>query len=157
MLGMMQDYPLLVHTILDHAALNHGEREMVTRSIEGPIRRYTYRDLHGRALQVAKALQKEGVGLGDRVATMAWNTDRHVEVWYGIMGVGAISHTVNPRLFAEQLVYIMNHAEDKILFVDLTFVPLIEAIAAKLPTINKYIILTDEEHMPETSLPNAHA
>jgi len=157
MLGLMQDYQLTVQTILDHAALNHGEREMVTRSIEGPIRRYTYKALRTRALRVAKALQKEGVGIGDRIATMAWNTDRHVEVWYGIMGLGAISHTVNPRLFAEQLIYIMNHAEDKILFVDLTFVPVIEAIAAKLPTIKKYIILTDEQHMPETSLPNAHA
>lgn len=157
MLGLMQDYQLTVQTILDHAALNHGEREMVTRSIEGPIRRYTYRDLRIRALRVAKALQKEGVVLGDRIATMAWNTDRHVEVWYGIMGIGAISHTVNPRLFAEQLVYIMNHAEDKLLFVDLTFVPLIEALASKLPTIKKVIILTDEAHMPETSLPNAYA
>ena len=157
MLGLMQDYQLTVQTILDHAALNHGEREMVTRSIEGPIRRYTYRDLRTRSLRVAKALQKEGIGIGDRIATMAWNTDRHVEVWYGIMGLGAISHTVNPRLFAEQLIYIMNHAEDKILFVDLTFVPIVEAIAAKLPTIKKYIILTDEAHMPETKLPNAHA
>ena len=157
MLGLMQDYQLTVQTILDHAALNHGEREMVTRSIEGPIRRYTYHDLRIRALRVAKALQKEGVGIGDRIATMAWNTDRHVEAWYGIMGLGAISHTVNPRLFPAQLIYIMNHAEDKILFVDLTFVPLVEAIAAKLPSIKKYIILTDEEHMPETSLPNAHA
>ena len=157
MLGMMQDYPLLVHTLLDHAAVNHGEREMVTRSIEGPIRRYTYRDLHGRSLQVAKALQKEGVGLGDRIATMAWNTDRHIETWYGIMGVGAICHTINPRLFVEQLVYIINHAEDKIMFVDLTFVPLLEAIASQCPSIKKYIILTDEENMPESSLPNAHA
>ena len=157
MLGLMQNYPLLVHTILDHAALNHGEREMVTRSIEGPIRRCNYHTLRIRALRVAKALQKEGVVLGDRVATMAWNTDRHVEVWYGVMGLGAISHTVNPRLFAQQLVYIMNHAEDKIMFVDLTFVPLLEAIAGKLPTIKKYIILTDDAHMPSTSLPNAHA
>lgn len=157
MLGLMQDYPLLVQTILDHAALNHGEREMVTRSIEGPIRRCNYRDLRIRALRVAKALQKEGVVLGDRIATMAWNTDRHVEVWYGIMGLGAISHTINPRLFVEQLVYIINHAEDKILFVDLTFVPLIEAIVEKIPSIKKYIILTDEAHMPATSLPNAHA
>ena len=157
MLGLMQNYPLLVQTILDHAALNHGEREMVTRSVEGPIRRYTYYDLRQRSLRVAKALEKEGVGLGDRIATMAWNTDRHVEVWYGVMGLGAISHTVNPRLFAEQLIYIINHAEDKMLFVDLTFVPLIEALASKLPTIKKYIILTDEAHMPETSLPNAHA
>jgi fatty-acyl-CoA synthase len=157
MLGLMQDYPLLVQTILDHAALNHGEREMVTRSIEGPIRRCNYRDLRIRALRVAKALHKEGVVLGDRIATMAWNTDRHVEVWYGIMGLGAISHTINPRLFVEQLVYIINHAEDRILFVDLTFVPLIEAIAGKIPSIEKYIILTDEAHMPATSLPNAHA
>jgi len=157
MLGLMQDYPLLVQTIIDHAALNHGEREMVTRSVEGPIRRMNYRDLRTRALRVAKALHKEGIVLGDRVATMAWNTDRHMEVWYGVMGLGAICHTINPRLFAEQLVYIVNHAEDRILFVDLTFLPLVEAIAAKLPTIEKYIVLTDETHMPETRLPNAHA
>jgi len=157
MLGLMQDYPLLVQTILDHAALNHSEREMVTRSIEGPIRRYTYRDLRVRALRVAKALTSEGVVMGDRVATMAWNTDRHMEVWYGIMGIGAISHTLNPRLFAEQLVYIINHAEDKILFVDLTFVPVVEAIADKIPSIKKFIILTDDAHMPDTALPNAIA
>src|SRR5210317_930673 len=155
MLGLMQDYQLTVQTILDHAALNHGEREMVTRSIEGPIRRYTYRDLRTRALRVAKALQKEGVVLGDRVGTMAWNTDRHVEAWYGIMGLGAICHTINPRLFAEQLIYIINHAEDRILFVDLTFVPLVEAIADKTPCIKKYIILTDAAHMPDTALRNA--
>lgn len=157
MLGLMQDYPLLVHTIIDHAAINHGERELVTRSIEGPIKRYTLRELRQRALRVAKALHNEGVMLGDRIATMAWNTDRHMEVWYGIMGIGAICHTVNPRLFAEQLVYIFNHAEDRILFVDLTFVPVMEAIAAQLPSITKYIILTDEAHLPETSLPNAIA
>jgi len=157
MLGLMQDYPLLVQTILDHASLNHGEREMVTRSIEGPIRRYTYHDLRLRALRVAKALQKEGVVLGDRIATMAWNTDRHMEVWYGIMGIGAICHTLNPRLFVEQLIYIINHAEDRILFVDLTFVPIVEALAHKLPSIEKYIILTDDAHMPDTRLPNTIA
>ena len=157
MLGLMQNYQLTVQTILDHAALNHGERELVTRSIEGPIRRYTYSDLRRRSLRVAKALQKDGIGLGDRVATMAWNTDRHVETWYGTMGLGAIVHTINPRLFAEQLVYIINHAEDKLLFLDLTFVPLLEAIADKLPTIEKYIILTDDNHMPQTSLRNAVA
>lgn len=157
MLGLMQDYPLLVHTILDHAALNHADREIVTRSIEGPIRRYTYHDLKLRALRVAKALHTEGVAIGDRIATLAWNTDRHIEAWYGIMGIGAICHTINPRLFTEQLIYIINHAEDKILFVDLTFVPLVEAIAAKLPTIEKYIIMTNEAHMPNTTLPNAVA
>ena len=157
MLGLMQDYPLLVQTILDHAALNHAEREMITRSIEGPIRRYTYHDLRARSLRVAKALTSEGVVLGDRIATMAWNTDRHMETWYGIMGIGAISHTLNPRLFAEQLVYIINHAEDKILFVDLTFVPVVEAIADKIPSIKKFIILTDDAHMPDTALNNAIA
>ena len=155
MLGLMQDYPLLVHTILDHAALNHGEREMVTRSVEGPIRRYTLSNLRDRSLRVAKALHGEGIGLGDRVATMAWNTDRHLETWYGIMGLGAICHTVNPRLFAEQLIYIFNHAEDRLLFVDTTFLPLAEAIASQLPSIEKYIVLTDEAHMPESALPNA--
>jgi fatty-acyl-CoA synthase len=108
-------------------------------------------------LQVAKALHTEGIRTGDRIATMAWNTDRHFEAWYGVMGIGAICHTLNPRLFAEQLVYIINHAEDKILFIDLTFVPLAEALAPKLPSINKYIILTDEAHMPATTLPNAVA
>ena len=157
MLGLMQDYPLLVQTILEHASLNHSEREMVTRSIEGPIRRYTYRDLRTRALRVAKALTNEGVVMGDRIATMAWNTDRHMEAWYGIMGIGAICHTLNPRLFAEQLVYIINHAEDKILFVDLTFVPVVEAIADQIPSIEKFIILTDDAHMPNTVLPNAIA
>jgi fatty-acyl-CoA synthase len=151
----MQDYPLLVHTIIDHAAHNHGERELVTRAVEGPIRRCTLAEIRARALSAAKALQREGIGLGDRVATMAWNTDRHMETWYGIMGVGAICHTINPRLFAEQLIYIFNHAEDRILFVDTTFVPLIEAIAAHLQSVEKVIVLTDQANMPDTALPGA--
>ncbi len=155
MLGLMQDYPLLVHTILDHSALNHGERELVTRGVEGPIRRCTLADIRTRSLSAAKALQREGIGLGDRVATMAWNTERHMETWYGIMGVGAICHTINPRLFAEQLVYIFNHAEDRILFLDTTFVPLAEAIASKLQSIEKYIVLTDGANMPDTTLTGA--
>ena len=110
MLGLMQDYPLLTNTILDHGALNHGERELVTRGVEGPIRRSTLGELRTRSLKVAKALEGEGVKLGDRIATMAWNTERHMEAWFGIMGNGAICHTLNPRLFAEQLEYIVNHA-----------------------------------------------
>jgi fatty-acyl-CoA synthase len=153
----MQDWPLLVNKMLDHGAANHAEREFVTRSVEGPIRRYTLADLRLRALQAAKALEKEGIGLGDRVATMAWNTDRHVEAWFGIMGLGAICHTLNPRLFAEQLVYIVNHAEDRILFVDTTFVPVLQAVSARLPSVRKYIVLTDRQHMPATTLPNAVA
>jgi fatty-acyl-CoA synthase len=157
MLGLMQDWPLLVNKMLDHGAANHAEREFVTRSLEGPIRRYTLADLRLRALQAAKALEKDGIRLGDRVATMAWNTDRHVEAWFGIMGLGAICHTLNPRLFAEQLVYIVNHAEDQILFVDTTFVPVLQAVSARLPTVRKYIVLTDSQHMPDTTLPNAVA
>jgi acyl-CoA synthetase (AMP-forming)/AMP-acid ligase II len=157
MLGLMQDYPLLTHTILDHAALNHGEREQVTRSVEGPIRRTTLAEIRTRALKVAKALENEGVALGDRIATMAWNTDRHLETWFGIMGNGAICHTLNPRLFADQLDYIVNHAEDDIMFVDLTFMPIVEALKDRFATVRKYIVLTDSDHMPDTSLPNAVA
>ena len=157
MLGLMQDYPLLTHTIIDHAAINHGEREQVTRSIEGPIRRTTLADIRTRALKVAKALENDGVKLGDRIATMAWNTERHMEVWFGIMGNGAICHTLNPRLFAEQIVYIVNHAEDDIMFVDLTFIPIVEALQDRLGTVRKYIVLTDSTHMPDTSLPGAVA
>ena len=157
MLGLMQDYPLLVNTIIDHAALNHGERELVTRAVEGGIRRTTLANVRNQSLRVAKALQAEGVQLGDRIATMAWNSDRHMECWYGIMGIGAICHTLNPRLFADQLVYIVNHAEDRIIFVDLTFLPILEAIADKFPTVEKYIVLTDESHMPQTALPGAVA
>ena len=157
MLGLMQDYPLLTHSILDHGALNHGERELVTRSVEGPMRRTTLADIRTRALRVAKALEKDGIRLGDRVATMAWNTERHMEAWFGIMGNGAICHTLNPRLFAEQLDYIVNHAEDRILFVDLTFLPLVEALKDRFGSVEKYIVLTDAEHMPETALPNAVA
>jgi len=157
MLGLMQDWPLLVSKMLDHGALNHGEREMVTRSVEGPIRRYTLTELRVRSLRVAQALERDGFKLGDRIGTMAWNTDRHVEAWFGIMGVGAICHTLNPRLFADQLVYIVNHAEDRMIFVDLTFVPILQAVADKLPTVEKYIIMTDAAHMPATSLRNAVA
>lgn len=157
MLGLMQDWPLLVSKMLDHGALNHGEREMVTRSVEGPIRRYTLAELRQRSLRVAQALERDGFRLGDRIATMAWNTDRHVEAWFGIMGIGAICHTLNPRLFADQLVYIVNHAEDRMIFVDLTFVPILQAVAAKLPTVEKYIIMTDAAHMPVTTLRNAVA
>jgi len=154
MKGLMQDWPLRVSTIIDHAARFHGDREIVTRSIEGPITRTTYREVHLRARKVAQALTRLGIKEGDIVATMAWNTARHLEAWYGIMGMGAVCHTLNPRLFAEQLVYIINHAEDKIIFLDLTFVPILEAIADKLPNVKSYVIMTDRAHMPETKLPN---
>ena len=155
--GLMQDWPLLLHRVIDHAARQHGGREVVSRSVEGPVVRTTYADVRLRAMKLAQCLARDGVKLGDRVATLAWNTARHLEAWYGISGIGAIYHTVNPRLFPEQIIWIVNHAEDKVMLVDLTFVPLLEAIAAKLPTIQRYVILTDAAHMPQTTLKNATA
>ena len=149
MQGLMQDWPLVVPSILEHAQLNHGEREVVSRSVEGPIHRYTYTDLHARSKRVAKALSKLGIKQGDVIASLAWNTYRHMEVWYGAMGMGAVVHTLNPRLFPEQLVYIANHAEDQYLFTDLTFVPLCAAIQEKCPKIKGWVVLTDRAHMPE--------
>ena len=107
MFGLMQDWPLLLHKIIDHAASQHGAREVVTRSVEGPIVRTNYAAIRARALRVAQRLAREGVKPGDRVATLAWNTWRHLEAWYGIAGIGAIYHTVNPRLFPEQIVWIV--------------------------------------------------
>ena len=124
MLGLMQEWPLLCHKLIDYAERQHGSREVVSRSIEGPIVRTTFAEIHNRALKVAQRLERDGFRLGDRIATLAWNTARHIEAWYGIMGIGAIYHTLNPRLFPEQIAWIMNNAEDKAIFVDLTFVPL---------------------------------
>src|SRR6202522_4876255 len=157
MLGLMQDWPLLCHRIIDHAARNHGNRRVISRSIEGPIHSTTYSEIRARALRVAQRLDRDGIQPGDRVATLAWNTWRHLESWYGILGIGAVYHTINPRLFVEQIVWIINHAEDRVMMVDLTFVPLLEKIADKLPSIERYIILTDAAHMPATSLRNAVA
>jgi acyl-CoA synthetase (AMP-forming)/AMP-acid ligase II len=155
MQGLMQDWPLLVPSVLDHARQHHPERELVSRSCEGPIHRCTYADLHARSKRCAKALTRLGVREGQVVATLAWNTHRHMEAWYGIMGIGAVCHTLNPRLFLEQLVYIANHAEDRYLFLDLTFVAIAEAMAPRCPGIKGYVIMTDRAHMPETKLPNA--
>jgi fatty-acyl-CoA synthase len=155
MQGLMQDWPLLCHRIIDHAAIQHGARPVISRSVEGPIHTTDYATIRRRALQVAQRLEKDGIRKGDRVATLAWNTWRHLESWYGIMGLGAIYHTVNPRLFHDQIVWIVNHAEDRLMLVDLTFVPLLEKIADKLPSIERYVILTDPAHMPATTLRNA--
>jgi len=155
MQGSMQDIPLLVNGILDHARIYHGEREIVSRLVEGPIHRETYADAHLRARKLAQALMRLGCSRGDVLATLAWNTHRHLEAWYGITGLGAIYHTLNPRLFPEQLVYIINHANDRVIMTDLTFVPILEGIADQIPNVKHIIILTDRAHMPETSLKNA--
>lgn len=157
MLGLMQEWPLLCHKILDHAARQHGAREVISRSVEGPIVRTNYRDIRSRALKVAQLLARDGFKEGDRIGTLAWNTARHIEAWYGIMGMGGVYHTLNPRLFPDQVAWIMNHAEDQALFVDLTFVPIAEKICPRIKSVRKVIVMTDAAHMPQTSLPGAVA
>ena len=157
MLGLMQEWPLLIHRVIDYAALQHPNRSVVSRSVEGPLHRTTYKAIRQRSLQLAQRLQRDGIGIGDRVATLAWNTARHLESWYGITGVGAIYHTLNPRLFEDQLIYIANHAADRLMFLDLSFVGLAEKIADRLPSIERYVIFTDAAHMPQTTLKNAVA
>ena len=155
MLGLMQDWPLLVHTILDHVSQWHGTREIVSRRVEGDISRMTYRDLDHRARALASAAQgRLGLKLGDVVCTMSWNGYRHMETWYGIMGLGCVVHTLNPRLFADQLVYVINHGEGKWVFLDLSFVPILEAVQDKLPKVKGFVVMTDGEHMPQTSIKN---
>src|SRR5437763_704105 len=157
MLGLMQDWPLLCHRIMEHAAAIHGTQEVVTRSVEGPIHRTNYAEIHKRALKVSQRLDRDGIKLGDRVATIAWNTWRHLESWYGIMGIGAICHTVNPRLFPDQIAWIINHAQDRVVMTDLTFVPILEKIADKLPSVERYVVFTDKAQLPQTTLKNAVA
>src|SRR3984957_10120921 len=147
MQGLMQDWPLTLDKILDHAAQWHGSREIVTRSVEGPIVRTTYADIRRRAKRLSNALLRMGVKKGDRVATLAWNTGRHIEAWYAIMGIGAVCHTLNPRLFPDQLCYIIGHAGDKILFTDLTFLPTIIERRADMRTVEKVIGTSDEGPM----------
>jgi acyl-CoA synthetase (AMP-forming)/AMP-acid ligase II len=155
MLGLMQDWPLLVHRILDHASRYHGTREIVSRTVEGQIHRYTYADCAKRAKAIADvARRKLGLGEGDVIGTMAWNGYRHMEIWYGLMGIGAVVHTLNPRLFAEQLEYIINHAEDQYIFLDLSFVKQLEEIQDKLPMVRGFIVMTDRANMPDTTLRN---
>ena len=155
MLGQMQDSPLLVSQLIEHAAQLYPNQRIITKTVEGHFHEYTYKDAAQRSRQLAQALIALGVQDGDVIGTLAWNTYRHFECWYGISGMGGILHTVNPRLFPEQLDYIINHAEDKFIFVDTTFVPLLEALQSKLASVKGYIIMTDEAHMPQTSLPNA--
>jgi fatty-acyl-CoA synthase len=151
----MQDWPLLVHTIIDHAAINHGEAEVVSRTIEGPTHRTNYTEINARSRKLASALKRRGYGFGDVIGTMAWNGYRHLEAWYAIAGLGAVYHTLNPRLFEDQLDYIINHGGDRLIFIDLTFVPLMEKLIAKLPRVRDIVIMTDPGHMPSTSLENA--
>lgn len=153
--GKIQDWPLTVDKIIDHAAATYRDREVVTRAVEGGIYRTHYSEIRTRAKRVSAALVEDGIEKGDRVATLAWNTWRHMETWYGGMGIGAVIHTINPRLHPSQIAWIINDAEDKVLFVDTTFLPIIEAIKDSIPTVKRVVVLTGPEHMPQTALTNA--
>ncbi|MBV9287327.1 MAG: long-chain-fatty-acid--CoA ligase [Hyphomicrobiales bacterium] len=155
MRGLMQDWPLTLDKVIDHAATRHGQREVVSRSVDGPIVRTTYAEIHRRAKRLSNALKGLGVKPGDRVATLAWNSGRHIEAWYAIMGIGAVCHTLNPRLFPDQLCYIINHAEDQVLFTDLTFLPTIIERRADMKSVRHVIVMTDEGHMASVGLDGA--
>jgi fatty-acyl-CoA synthase len=149
------DRPLLISSLLEHAACVFGKTEIVTRTVEGPVHRYTWMEAGQRSRQLAQALLALHLREGDAVATLAWNTHRHLELYYGISGLGAIVHTVNPRLHPTQIAYVLNHANDRALFVDLTFLPLVEAIWEQLESVRHLVILTDRAHMPETTVAGA--
>lgn len=152
MQGMMMHRPLSIMSILDYAAEAHPEAGLVSLRTEGDIHRATYRETLGRVSQMAHALRALGIGAGDRVATLAWNGYRHFELYYAISGIGAVCHTINPRLSAEQMIYIINHAEDKLIFVDTTFVPIIAALRPHLPEDLRVVVMTDHDHLPDTPL-----
>ena len=154
MLGNMMDNQLLISGVIEHAEKYHSDAEIVSRTVEGPIHRYTYSDAAKRSRKLANALENLGLKKGDTVGTLAWNTFRHFELYFGVSGIGCVVNTVNPRLFPEQLTYIINHAENKYLFIDLTFVELVESLEESLEGVEGFIVLTDKDNMPETKLKN---
>jgi fatty-acyl-CoA synthase len=146
--GQMMQLPLLISSLIVHAERHHGDREVVSRRVEGDIHRTTYREIASRSRRMAKALAALGVQNGDRVATLAWNGYRHMELYYAVSGSGAVLHTLNPRLHPDQVVYIADHAEDQVLFFDLTFLPLVQAVAGRTKTVKHWVAMTDRAHMP---------
>ena len=155
MRGLMMDMPLLIPGILEHAGKYHADTEIVSRAEEGGIHRYTYREALLRTRRLANALARLGLSQGDRVGTLAWNGYRHLELYFAAPGAGFVCHTVNPRLFPDQIAFIIDDAADRYVFVDLSFVPLLEGIAGQLSKVEGFVIMTDRAHMPSTSLPNA--
>ncbi|MEW5862187.1 MAG: 3-(methylthio)propionyl-CoA ligase [Pseudomonadota bacterium] len=147
--GLMMDMPLAISELIRHADRHHGDTQIVSKRVEGDgLHRYSYREAHRRSRRLAKALARLGLAMHDRVGTLAWNGYRHFELYYAVAGSGAVIHTINPRLFEDQIVYIANHAEDRILCFDLTFLPLVEKLAPRLQTVKRYVLMTDRAHMP---------
>jgi acyl-CoA synthetase (AMP-forming)/AMP-acid ligase II len=155
MLGLMQDRPLMISAIIAHAARSHGQAEVVSRTLEGDIHRTTYSAIERRARRLARVLQQLGVRPADRVATLAWNGYRHLELYYAISGMQAVCHTINPRLSHDDVAYIATHAEDRVIFVEACFIGLIEAIAPRLPALHAVVVMTDRALMPTLALPAA--
>jgi 3-(methylthio)propionyl---CoA ligase len=153
LLGQMMDVPLTLSSLLAHAARHHGETQIVSRRVEGDLHRYTYRDCEARAKQLAQALIALGVEPGERVGTLAWNGYRHLEAYFGITGFGAVCHTINPRLFPEQIAWIVNHADDRYILFDTTFAPLVDALAPQCPNVRGWIALAAESHRPDMRTP----
>ena len=151
LMGQMMQMPLMISSLLVHAARHHGDVEIVSKRVEGDIHRYTYRDAELRARKVAQALGRLGCEPGDRVGTLAWNGYRHFEIYYGTSGSGLVCHTINPRLFPEQIAWIINDAEDRVLCFDLTFLPLVEKLAPHLRSVQHFVLMTDRAHMPASS------
>ncbi|MBQ0919909.1 fatty-acid--CoA ligase [Hydrogenophaga aromaticivorans] len=149
--GQMMQQPLLIASLLRHAERHHGAQEVVSRRVEGDIHRCTYAELAARSRRLAQALAALGVGNGDRVGTIAWNGYRHLELYYAVSGSGAVLHTLNPRLHADQLVWIADHAEDQVLCFDLSFLPLVEAVAERLASVKHFVLMADRGHMPKAS------
>jgi len=155
MQGLIMDYPLTITSIMQHAEINHPDAEIVSVTHDNPRHRYTYAEAFLRTRKLANALIQYGILEGDRIATLAWNDYRHFELYYAVSGIAAVTHTINPRLFAEQIIYIINHAEDRLIFVDPMIVPIIEPLQKELANVESFIILTDEANMPSTSLVNS--
>ena len=149
--GQMMQQPLLISSLLRHAERHHAGQQIVSRRVEGDIHRYTYADLASRSRKLAKALAGLGMAPGVRVGTIAWNTYRHLELYYAVSGSGAVLHTLNPRLHPDQLVWIADHAEDEVLCFDKTFLPLVEQVAECLKTVRKFVLMVDRDHMPAES------
>ncbi|MGI9307649.1 MAG: long-chain-fatty-acid--CoA ligase [Gammaproteobacteria bacterium] len=154
MQGLMMDTPLLISAILRFAETSHPDREIVSVTADNPLHRYTYADAFARARQLANALERLGLQKGERIATLAWNDHRHFELYYAVSCMGAVCHTINPRLFTEQIEYIINHADDQYVFVDPSFVPLLEQLQDSLGGVKGFVVLTDVVHMPQTTLQN---
>jgi fatty-acyl-CoA synthase len=146
--GLMMDRPLLISEIARYADRLHGDQEIVSFTVDNPRHRYTYREAFARARQLANALERRGLSMGDRIGTLAWNDYRHFELYYGVSGTGMVCHTINPRLFEDQLVFIINHSDDKILFIDPMFVGTVAAILPRLDNTPDIVVLTDDEHLP---------